>query len=232
MPSHGDYVEAWPIHKLVVRRRSSSPGGYLGGPAAQGDRMERLAAQRGPDRLVAGIQARGPHHVEESIGAEIPGLAQQFDMCLVAMPDWLVFVAHGPRAYDWAVIRPVTCNRCRSTPVTHLMPRRRRTLSRVRAAIVGQLPYPVPGHDAGRHGAMMVARMTARVCRPRESGQTRERENQNESPAERVAADGPCGAGMASTARRASGSYKSSEQRPMSLHFGSPLAVTQRSFRP
>jgi hypothetical protein len=124
MPSHGDYVEAWPIHKLVVRRRSSSPGGYLGGPAAQGDRMERLAAQRGPDRLVAGIQARGPHHVEESIGAEIPGLAQQFDMCLVAMPDWLVFVAHGPRAYDWAVIRPVTCNRCRSTPVTHLMPRR------------------------------------------------------------------------------------------------------------
>jgi len=42
-----------------------------------------------------------------------------------------------------------------------------------------------------------MTRMTARVCRPGESGQARERDNQDESTAYRVAADGPCGAGMA-----------------------------------
>ena len=71
-----------------------------------------------------------------------------------------------------------------------------------------------------------MTRMTARVCRPGESGQARERDNQDESTAYRVAADGPCGAGMASSACRASGSYENREQRPMSLHLEDPLAVT------
>lgn len=78
----------------------------------------------------------------------------------------------------------------------------------------------------------MMVRVTARVRRPREAGQGRERENQNESPADRVAADGPCGAGMASTARRATGSYEGREQRPINLHLEDPLTETQRSFRP
>jgi hypothetical protein len=78
----------------------------------------------------------------------------------------------------------------------------------------------------------MMARMTAPVCRPRDCGEGGERESQNENPADRVAADGPRGAGMASTARRAAGSYESREQRPIDLHLEDPLTVTQRSFRP
>jgi hypothetical protein len=86
-----------------------------------------------------------------------------------------------------------------------------------------RLVHPALGHGRIRNDRMMMARMGARVCRPCESGQARERESQNENPADRVAADGPRGAGMASAARRTAGSYESREQRPISLHLEDPL---------
>jgi hypothetical protein len=69
----------------------------------------------------------------------------------------------------------------------------------------------------------MMARMAAPVCRPRECGQGRERESENDNPADRVAADGPCGAGVASAADRTAGPCEGREKRPMSLHLEDPL---------
>ena len=48
-------------------------------------------------------------------------------------------------------------------------------------------------------------------------------EGQDENPADRVAADGPRGTGVASTADRSAGPYESREQRPISLHLEDPL---------
>jgi hypothetical protein len=74
-----------------------------------------------------------------------------------------------------------------------------------------------------RHDGMMMAEMRAPVRRPRQCGEDRERESQNENRAHRDAADTHRGAGMASPARRSADSLESRGQRPMSLHLEDPL---------